>query len=54
MTDARAPRHPDRLAETLRALALRVHRLDRGSRLQIAVVCEDALERLTDPQEVEQ
>ena len=49
--DPRPPRHPDRLRHTLERLARRVDRLDRGSRLQLALVAEDCLERTVDPED---
>ena len=51
MTDPQPPRHPDRLRQTLERLARRVDRLDRGSRLQLALVAEDCLERTVDPED---
>ena len=53
VTDQQPPRHPDRLRHTLERLARRVDRLDRGSRLQLALVAEDCLERTTDPEDTE-
>lgn len=52
MTDHRPPRHTDRLRERLIQLAARVDRLDRGTRLQLALVVEDALERTLDAEAV--
>lgn len=52
VTDPRPPRHPDRLRHTLERLARRVHRLDRGSRLQLALVVEDCLDRTLDAEAV--
>ena len=52
MTDHRPPRHTDRLADQLRRLAGRAHMLDKGSRLQLALVVEDCLERTLDAEAV--
>jgi hypothetical protein len=46
MIRAQPRRQPDRLAITLLQLANRVHHLDKGSRLQVALVVEDALARI--------
>ena len=50
-TDTRPTTATDRLADQLRRLAGRAHQLDRGTRLQVALVVEDALERtINNPQ----